>query len=155
MSQGMPSMIALLGLLAVAGYQNKDKIAAYLGGAGQKDGEPTEPGATKAGGGGILDGLGGSPNADSVVSGGLGELVSRLKKAGQGAIADSWIKDGPNQTIAVDDLERSLGQDTIKALMQRTGLSQDQLLLRLSSTLPAAVDKYTPDARLPELAPNA
>jgi hypothetical protein len=27
MSNGMPSMTALLGLLAVAGYQNRDKIA--------------------------------------------------------------------------------------------------------------------------------
>ena len=26
MSRGMPSMVALLGLLAVAGYQNRDKL---------------------------------------------------------------------------------------------------------------------------------
>ena len=31
MSRGFPSMTALLGLLAVAGYQNKDKIAEMLG----------------------------------------------------------------------------------------------------------------------------
>ena len=30
MSRGMPSMVALLGLLAVAGYQNRDKIAEML-----------------------------------------------------------------------------------------------------------------------------
>jgi hypothetical protein len=35
MSRGFPSMTALLGLLAVAGYQNRDKIAEWLGGAGQ------------------------------------------------------------------------------------------------------------------------
>lgn len=32
MSRGSPSMVALLGLLAVAGYQNRDKIAEMLGG---------------------------------------------------------------------------------------------------------------------------
>ena len=32
MSRGFPSMMALLGLLAVAGYQNRDKIAEMLGG---------------------------------------------------------------------------------------------------------------------------
>ena len=32
MSRGMPSMTALLGLLAVAGYQNRDKIKEMLGG---------------------------------------------------------------------------------------------------------------------------
>ena len=37
----MPSMTALLGMLAVAGYQNKDKIAEMLGGLGQtKPGSP-------------------------------------------------------------------------------------------------------------------
>ena len=35
MSRGFPSMTALLGLLAVAGYQNRDKIAEILGGLGQ------------------------------------------------------------------------------------------------------------------------
>ena len=38
MSRGMPSMVALLGLLAVAGYQNRDKIAEALGGLKQEPG---------------------------------------------------------------------------------------------------------------------
>ena len=33
MSRGMPSITALLGLLAVAGYQNRDKLAEMLKGA--------------------------------------------------------------------------------------------------------------------------
>ena len=33
MSSGMPSMTALLGLLALAGYQNRDKISDMLKGA--------------------------------------------------------------------------------------------------------------------------
>ena len=32
MAKGMPSMVALLGLLAVAGYQNRDKLGGLLGG---------------------------------------------------------------------------------------------------------------------------
>ena len=35
MSRGLPSMTALLGLLAIAGYQNRDKIAEMLGGLGK------------------------------------------------------------------------------------------------------------------------
>ena len=38
MSRGFPSMTALLGLLAVAGYQHRDKIAEMLGGLGQSTG---------------------------------------------------------------------------------------------------------------------
>ncbi len=36
MSRGFPSMTALLGLLAIAGYQNRDKIAEMLRGLGQE-----------------------------------------------------------------------------------------------------------------------
>ena len=48
MSRGLPSMTALLGLLAIAGYQNRDKIAEMLGGQ-------RTPGAAGQGGiGGLL-----------------------------------------------------------------------------------------------------
>jgi uncharacterized protein YidB (DUF937 family) len=36
----MPSMTALLGLLAIAGYQNRDKLAELLKGAGASNPEP-------------------------------------------------------------------------------------------------------------------
>jgi hypothetical protein len=50
MSRGFPSMTALLGLLAVAGYQNRDKIAEMLGGlsgnaGGAPGGQGQQPGA--------------------------------------------------------------------------------------------------------------
>jgi hypothetical protein len=34
MSRGMPFLTALLGLLAIAGYQNRDKLAEMLSGIG-------------------------------------------------------------------------------------------------------------------------
>ena len=40
MNRGMPSMVALLGMLAVAGYQNRDKIAEMLGNAGETGSSP-------------------------------------------------------------------------------------------------------------------
>ena len=55
MSRGYPSMTALLGLLAIAGYQNRDKIAEMLGGLGQG-----KPGAGQGGLGGLLSQLKGS-----------------------------------------------------------------------------------------------
>ena len=38
MSRGFPSMTALLGLLAIAGYQNRDKLAEMLGGGAPNQG---------------------------------------------------------------------------------------------------------------------
>ena len=148
MSRGMPSMIALLGLLAVAGYQNRDKISEALGGLKQ------DPGAAPGQGGeggvlGKLGGLLGGATAGSVLSGGLGDLIERFKQNGQGQAADSWVRTGPNQPIGPDQLEQAVGPDVLNTLSQKTGLSREELLSRLTRELPAAVDKFTPDGRLP------
>ena len=141
-------MTALLGLLAVAGYQNRDKLAELLGGIGK-----STPGTTGQGGlGGLLAQLKNTlsgASADSVLSGGLGELVDRFKQNGQGEAAESWVGAGPNKKIAPSDLEKAIGSDVVATLSQQTGLSEQEVLARLSRELPDAVDKYTPQGRLP------
>ena len=150
MSRGMPSMVALLGLLAVAGYQNRDKIAEMLGGLKQAPGGsgPANPGDQ----GSVLGGLGGllsGASAGSVLSGGLGELIDRFKQSGHSQAADSWVGTGANQPIGPTQLEQAIGPDVLKTLSQRTGLSREELLSRLTRELPTAVDKFTPQGRLP------
>ena len=150
-SRGMPSMVALLGLLAVAGYQNKDRIAEMLRGQGQAGSRPGTPGQG-GGQGGILGNLGGllgGASAGSVLSGGLGDLVNRLRQQGHGEAADSWVARGPNKQLSSQQLEQALGSDVVDSLVQRTGLTREDLLSRLARTLPEAVDKYTPEGRLP------
>jgi uncharacterized protein YidB (DUF937 family) len=148
MSNGMPSMTALLGLLALAGYQNRDKISEMLRGATAPSGAPT--GATQSSPlGGLLGNLGGA-GAGGLVSGGLGELLSKFQTNGHGETARSWINNGPNQEISPPDLKRAIGPDVLTALEKQTGLSQEELLARLSRELPGAVDKYTPDGQLPQ-----
>jgi uncharacterized protein YidB (DUF937 family) len=144
-------MVALLGLLAVAGYQNREKIAEMLRGQGQAGGKPGVPGQGGGLGGmlGNLGGLFGSASAGSVLSGGLGDLVDRLRQQGHGETADSWVARGPNKQLSAQQLEQALGSDVVDNLVQRTGLTRDELLSRLARTLPEAVDKYTPEGRLP------
>jgi uncharacterized protein YidB (DUF937 family) len=149
--RGMPSMVALLGLLAVAGYQNREKIAEWLRSQKPADGKPVERGQ-QGGLGGILGNLGGilgGASAGSVLSGGLGDLVDRLRQQGKGEIADSWVSRGPNKQLSPQELEQAMGSDVIDSLVQRTGLSRDELLSRLARTLPEAVDKYTPEGHVP------
>ena len=80
MSRGLPSMTALLGLLAIAGYQNRDKIAEMLGGRGRVGPAQIHKAALVAYLGQL--GLGGA-SAGGVLSGGLGELLERFKQTGQ------------------------------------------------------------------------
>jgi uncharacterized protein YidB (DUF937 family) len=155
MSRGTPSMVALLGLLAVAGYKNRDKIKEYLAQQGASGGpglraQTGQPGAL-GGLGGLLGGLG----AGGLLSGGIGELVERFKKNGQGQAADSWVGTGPNQPLASDQLEQAIGPDTLNSLSQHTGLTRDELLSRLTRELPDAVDNFTPQGRLPSEAEAA
>jgi len=147
----MPSMTALLGLLALAGYQNRDKLTELLKGAGKSN---TQPGASNQQGplGGLLGNLSGALAGGGIgglLSGGLGELVERFKENGHGDAADSWVNKGANKELSPPQLKQAIGPDVLAALEQQTGLSQEELLARLSRELPAAVDQYTPDGRLP------
>ena len=148
MSRGFPSMTALLGLLALAGYQNRDKIAEMLRGADRgAPGAPGQPGV-----GGFLDQLRnsfGGAGASGILGGGLGELVDRFRQSGYGDKADSWVGTGPNKPVTPVELQQAIGPDVLAALSQKTGLAQEELLARLSRELPDAVDKYTPQGRLP------
>ena len=147
MSRGFPSMTALLALLAIAGYQNRDKIAEMIRGAGQN-----KTGANEQGGiGGVwLGQLGlGSASAGGILSGGLGELLERFKQSGQGETAESWVNTGPNKPCTADQLEQAIGPEVLETLSRQTGLPRDELVSRLCRELPDAVDKYTPEGRLP------
>jgi uncharacterized protein YidB (DUF937 family) len=147
MTRGMPSLGALLGLLAVAGYQNRDKVGEFLnqvmkpGRAPGATGDLSLSSAIKS----ITEG--GDPV--KTIQGGLTDVIDRFRNVGQGTAADSWVAKGPNQPITPNHTESALGPDLIDTLTKQTGLSREELLSRLSQLLPDAVDKLTPDGRLP------
>jgi uncharacterized protein YidB (DUF937 family) len=139
-------MTALLGLLAIAGYQNRDKIAEILAGM-NKPGSPGQGGI-----GGILDQLKGSlggVSAGGLLGTGITELLDRFKQSGQADTAESWIKTGPNKPCTASQLEQAIGPEVFENLSRQTGLSRDELVSRLCRELPDAVDKYTPQGRIP------
>jgi uncharacterized protein YidB (DUF937 family) len=153
-SRGFPSMTALLALLAMAGYQNRDKIAEWVKNAQHKGDSPAQ-GPTATAGGGLPGNLGGALAGRSIgdlLSNGLRDLVDSFKQAGHGETADSWVGHGPNKQIGAPDLEKALGPDVLATLSQQTGLSREEILSRLSKSLPDAVDKYTPQGRIPSAA---
>jgi uncharacterized protein YidB (DUF937 family) len=152
MSRGYPSMTTLLALLAFAGYQNRDKLAELLRGAQRSPGAPPQV-PTGGGTGAALPGnLGGELSGKSIgdlLSGGLKDLVDAFTQKGHGDVAESWVGRGPNKQIAPPDLAKAIGADMLENLSKLTGLSREEILSRLSKRLPEAVDKYTPDGRVP------
>ena len=129
MARGLPSMTALLGLLVLKGAGN--------------------PAGGRPGGDAGLGGLAGT-SAGGVLGGGLGSLLDSFRQAGQGDAADSWVGKGPNKPVEPPQIKQAIGADVLSELSKQTGLSEEEILNRLSQRLPDAVDKYTPDGRLPQ-----
>ena len=150
-------MKALLGVLAVAGYQNRDKIAEVLRNlqnpqAKGANGEPT------GGLGGLLGsltegagvgGLLGGGAAGGILGMGLGDLLKQFQQSGHGEAAESWVRPGPNTEINDRQLSEVLGPDVLEDLSARTGLPPEEILSRLSRDLPKAVDDLTPNGSIP------
>ena len=130
-----PSLTALLGLAAVAGYQNRDKISEFVKGL-------TGGGAAAA------------PSADQQIPGGivgaLGGLVSHMQANGAGNVANSWVGTGANLPISGAQLSQMLGPDLMNKITASTGLSADQITSQLSAVLPQIVDHLTPNGQLPK-----
>jgi len=87
---------------------------------------------------------------DGGLLGGLGGLLGKLKDAGHGNVADSWVGTGQNQSINANDLGAALGPQVIREIAQRTGLDEQELLKQLSTALPGIVDKLTPNGQVPQ-----
>ena len=154
MSNRMPSLAALLGLVAVAGYQHRDKIGDFIknlqnpGAAGTGPGGPASPARPEQG-----TDMAGSGYAGGSILGGLGDLMEQFRTSGQGRKAESWVSAGQNEPIDDREMEQALGPDLLERLTQQTGLSREELLRRLSQTLPQTVDQLTPEGRIPQSGP--
>lgn len=151
-------LTALLAVLAVAGYQNRDKIAETLRNLGQNQTPNPNGSVTQSGGlgdllgrlqNGGLGGILGGSTPGGILSGGLGGLLDQFRQNGLGDRADSWVRTGPNESIDDRQLSQALGPDVLDELTAKTGLSRDEILSRLSRDLPRAVDDLTPEGTIP------
>jgi uncharacterized protein YidB (DUF937 family) len=151
---------ALLGVIAVAGYQNRDKIGELLRGIqnpqrGDAGGAQAGAGQQSGGLGGLFGGAGGfgdllgGLSTGGILSGGLGDLLKTFQQNGHGETAASWVQPGPNADIDDGQLGEALGPDILNELAAKTGLSHDEILSRLKRDLPKAVDDLTPEGKIP------
>ena len=80
---------------------------------------------------------------------GLSRLIDQFKSAGLGDKASSWVGTGPNQELSPDEVEKAIGADKLAAMSKKTGQSVDSLKQDLSGMIPNAVNKLTPDGKMP------
>ena len=125
-----PVMMGLMGLLAYRTLKGKGRLAEMLGTDQSAGGAP-------------------SPLSGASLGNGLKDLLDRFRQSGHEDKAQSWVSSGANKSIAPQELEQALGEERIQWLMEQTGMPREQLLTGLSGELPSAIDKLTPDGRMP------
>ena len=81
----------------------------------------------------------------------LGRLKSRFESSGLGRKIDSWIGKGDNEQISADEVKQALGQDEVDKVAQNAAVDADQAADEIARELPDAVDKATPEGRIPSL----
>jgi uncharacterized protein YidB (DUF937 family) len=84
--------------------------------------------------------------------GGLNAIVAKLQQAGFGDQVKSWIGAGQNLPITADQLKQVLGSDVVRQLAAKYNIPIDQVAEVLAHQLPVAVDKASPDGKLPHTA---
>lgn len=110
---------------------------------GSQGGSATQPSAAAA------NASTGGPNGG--LAGGLSGLLEKLQNAGHGEAVNSWIGPGPNKPIAPGQLGAALGQKTVSAAAQQSGLNEQELLAQLAQNLPQIIDKLTANGTIPSL----
>ena len=107
---------------------------------------------------GFLDGvLGGVVGAEALSlvkdyfekHGGIRGVVAEFEKTGFGQQAKSWVSTGPNLPISAEQIKQALGSEKVKDMAAKFGVPMDKVKDMLAKYIPAAVDKATPDGKLP------
>lgn len=80
--------------------------------------------------------------------GSLGGLLQHLQQSDLDPQVSSWLGNGANMPVTVDQLRQALGDQHLRQLATAFGIPVDQLLAQLSEHLPAAVDHLSPNGTL-------
>jgi uncharacterized protein YidB (DUF937 family) len=81
---------------------------------------------------------------------GLSRLLEQFKGAGLGDKADSWVGTGENQPLTPAEVQKAIGDDRLAKMSKQTGQSVGSLTTDLSKMIPDAVNKLTPDGKVPD-----
>ncbi len=73
----------------------------------------------------------------------LGALVGGLSQNGLGEIVGSWLGNGENKSISVEQITNLLGSDKVSEFASSLGLSEESAKGALADVLPQVVDQAT------------
>lgn len=80
---------------------------------------------------------------------GLQRLVDLFYQKGLGDEISSWISKHPNLPISPEQIQGVLGDEKVKELAEKAGISTQEASEAISRMLPRIVDMATPTGRAP------
>src|SRR5262245_55578173 len=80
--------------------------------------------------------------------GDLQGIVAKLQQGGLTEQVKSWLGNGANLPVTVDQLRAALGNQQVQELARQFGIPVDAALKFLSDHLPTAVDQASPNGKL-------
>ncbi len=107
---------------------------------------------------GLLDGvLGGILGAGALAAvsklvndhGGVQGVMDQFQKQGLGGMIGSWIGTGENQPVTPDQITQVVGADKLVDMAKQAGVAPAEMASQLAHHLPTAIDRATPDGKLP------
>jgi uncharacterized protein YidB (DUF937 family) len=81
--------------------------------------------------------------------GGVEGLMKLFNNKGLTDTISSWVAMGKNLPISAEQLQSVLGNDQIKQIAEKFGLSHENTANGLAALLPQVVDALTPDGKVP------
>lgn len=81
--------------------------------------------------------------------GGLDAVVKDFQNGGFKKKVDSWVATGKNEAISGIEVGQAIGIEKLKKLAEATGVDVSKARDLLAEYLPVAIDKATPEGKLP------
>jgi uncharacterized protein YidB (DUF937 family) len=81
--------------------------------------------------------------------GGLDGVVKNFENSGLGKQVHSWIGLGPNEKISEMDISKVINAEKLKEVAKSAGVDLERAKTLLAQYLPEAIDKATPEGKLP------
>lgn len=82
--------------------------------------------------------------------GGLDAVVKDFQSGGFKKKVDSWVSTGANEAISGIEVGQAVGIEKLKKLAEAAGVDVNKARDLLAEYLPVAIDKATPQGKLPE-----
>lgn len=81
-------------------------------------------------------------------NGGIEGLVKNFEEKGFGEIAKSWVSTGNNLPITGEAIQKIFGNEKVKDLAAKIGVTPETVSTQLAEHLPQIIDKLTPNGKI-------